>query len=259
MADVRTPPPPPRRLQVLRRDPGRAQHHLRRGAGGERRPGRSQRRRQDDLVQLRLRAAATRRGRHRLRRDAAVGPADVQAGPAGHRPHLSEGGGVHRHVGARPPDGGGAVTAGRGTALARPPQHEQAEAGRDGAGRGHAGARGHLPPGGHVGQRARAWVTAGWSSWPGRWPPSRRSCWPTSRPRGSTCTRRPRWPPSCARSSVSAARPCSWSSTTWPWSPRWSTGRSSWTSAPCCSQGTFDECMADPAVRDAYLGQMGRA
>ena len=151
----------------------------------------------------------------------------------GHRPHLPKGGGVHRHVGARPPHGGRAVPAGRGPAVAGPAQHEQADAGRDGAGRGHAGAGRDHPPGRHVGQRARVWATAGWSSWPGPWRPSRRSCWPTSRPPGSTCTRRPRWPRCSAPSSVSGARPCSWSSTTSPWWPRWSTGPSSWISVRC--------------------------
>ena len=60
MADVDPAPQPARRVQVLRRDPGRAQHHVRRVRRRERRPGRAQRRRQDDALQLRLRAAAAR-------------------------------------------------------------------------------------------------------------------------------------------------------------------------------------------------------
>ncbi len=88
--------------------------------------------------------------------------------------------------------------------------------------RGDVGPRRHRAPGRHLGQRTRAWATAAWSSWPGPWPPSRRSCWRTSLPPGSTCTRRRRWRRSCARCSANGARPCSWSSTTSRWWPTWS-------------------------------------
>ena len=50
--------------------------------------------------------------------------------------------------------------------------------------------------------------------------------WPTSRRRGSTSTRPGSWPRCCARSDASGGWPSCWSSTTWAWWARWSTGRS---------------------------------
>ena len=78
-----------------------SRHHLRRAAGEMRRPRRPERCRQDDAVQLRLRAARTEQGDHRLRRACARRAADLQAGPAGDRSHVPAHRGLHRHVPVR--------------------------------------------------------------------------------------------------------------------------------------------------------------
>ena len=151
------------------------------------------------------------------------------------------------------------LAARRGPALAGPPQHEQAEAGGDRAGRGHARPGRDLPPGGHVGQRAR----------PGSLPPGRAGPGPGDRaedPAGRRAVLRAR----PARDGRGGRRPAHGAA-------RAGHGRAPGRTRPhhggrggrshrrhgsrshAVRRAPSTSAWPIPLVRDAYLGQMGLA
>ena len=97
--------------------------------------------------------------------------------------------------------------------------------------------------------------TAGWSSWAGPCRPSPASSWPTSRRRASTSTRRAALAAVLRRVQRERGMAVLLVEHDLRWWPRWSTGSSSSTSAPDRRRARFDEVLADPAVRKAYLGR----
>ena len=136
-------------------------------SGRERGPGRSQRGRQDDPVQLRLRAAAGRGGSGGAGRDPHRAVARLPAGPAGHRAHLPAGRGLPRHERPGAPAGRRAGPTRRRTAVARPVQPQPDRSGMSSSGSmpsstSSASATGPTPR-----SAPSDWDRAGWSSWPG--------------------------------------------------------------------------------------------
>ena len=193
-------------------------------------------------------------GGDRARRPRAARHAHLQAGPPRHRPDLPARRGLPRHDRARPPPGrpAGPQRAGPGvegpaaTCSAPTPEEEARVAAMlelVGSPTGPA-------------SRCRAWGSdrAGWWSWPGPWWPSRCCCWRTSRRPASTSTRRPELAGVLrmlqrerGMAMLLVEHDLGMVADVVDRAVVMDLGL-------VIAEGTFDEVMANPAVRHAYLG-----